>query len=144
MTFPLQQVLNQLESRLQEAGIKPTANRILLLRTLDDAATPLTLTQLETLLDTVDKSSIYRNLLLFHEHRLVHTIDTCDEGTKYALGHGHGDSGADDGHVHFHCEVCHRTFCFEDIPVPHQQLPSGFQADEYNFVISGICPDCSK
>lgn len=134
--------MDEFESRLVEAGIKPTANRILLLRTFVSADTPLTLSQLESLLDTVDKSSIYRTLLLFHEHHLVHTIDTCDEGTKYALCHHHGDSENPDEHVHFHCESCHRTFCMEEIPVPHLQLPEGFQAEESNFVISGICPDC--
>lgn len=136
--------VSNIEATLQEYGIKPTANRIVLLRALADAGTPLTLTQLETMLETMDKSSIYRSLLLFHEHRLVHTIDTCDEGTKYAIGHAHGESQPDGEHVHFHCEVCHRTFCFEGIPVPHPQLPEGFQAEETNFVVSGICPDCSK
>lgn len=50
---------------LEKKGVKPTANRILVLRALLAAARPVSLPELEELLERMDKSSIFRVLGLF-------------------------------------------------------------------------------
>lgn len=60
---------------LERKGVKPTANRILVLKALKAADRPLSLTGLEKELWTMDKSSIFRVLTLFLEHDIVHAFE---------------------------------------------------------------------
>ena len=53
------------EDILRHKGVKATPNRILVARELLRAESPLSLSQLEERLSTVDKSSIFRVLNLF-------------------------------------------------------------------------------
>ena len=50
---------------LAKRDIQPTAIRILVLRTMMQAGRSVSLLDLETMLDTVDKSTIFRTLTLF-------------------------------------------------------------------------------
>lgn len=134
-----------MEELLKEHGIRPTANRLLVLKALCEAEGPQTMTELEDRIVSIDKSNIFRALMTFREHHLVHAIDTCDEGTKYEVCHSHGDHDEkSDEHVHFHCSVCHRTFCFEEIAIPVAAFPAGFEITDINYVATGICPECAK
>ena len=69
-----------------------------------------------------------------------------DDGTgslKYALCSSDCDCEIDDLHTHFYCTHCRRTFCLRGVAVPQVGLPDGFSAETINFVIKGICADCS-
>ena len=59
---------------LQNAGIKPTAARELILRTLSESHRPLSMAEISDALETVDISVISRSLALFREHQLIHVI----------------------------------------------------------------------
>ena len=61
---------------------------------------------------------------------------------RYELCHSHSEEEDEDIHVHFYCEHCHRTFCLNEIPVPHVNLPTGYRQTAVNYMIKGICPDC--
>ena len=129
---------------MEHHGVRPTANRILIAGALSRAGRPMSMGELEDALETVDKSVISRTLFLFREQHLVHVIEDGGEGVRYELCHSHHDDHDDDTHVHFHCESCGRTFCLEDIPVPEVAVPDGFKASSVNYMIKGICPDCSR
>ena len=129
---------------LEEHGIKPTANRIVLARALTSSMQPLSLAELERRIQTIDKSNIFRGLMLFREHHLVHTIEGGNEGTKYELCHSHDHEHDDDQHPHFYCEQCHETYCLDYTEVPHVTLPEGFEATSVNLMIKGTCPHCKK
>ena len=111
-------------SLLEGHGIKPTANRLLIVKALASQHHPVSVKDLEDSLLTLDKSSIFRVLTLFREHHLVHAID--------------------DEHVHFYCERCHRTICLHDIPVPQIPVPEGYRAEGINVLVRGICERCLK
>ncbi|MCR5841999.1 MAG: transcriptional repressor [Bacteroidales bacterium] len=130
------------ESLMQAHGVKPTANRILILRALLEAGRPLSLTEIETALESVDKSIISRNLAIFREHHLLHTLSD-EDGVRYEVCHCTGDEEDDDRHVHFHCEACGRTFCLEDVPVPVVRYPDGFSVQSVDYLAHGICPECA-
>ena len=51
--------------------MRPTANRILVLRALRESAYPMSLADLENHLETLDKSSIFRVLTLLLEHDII-------------------------------------------------------------------------
>ena len=135
--------MEEFENVLSEHGIKATANRLLVLKALAECHRPVTMAELEDKIDSIDKSGIFRTLMLFKENHLLHQIDDGCEGVRYELCHAHGDID-DDRHVHFHCEVCHRTFCLEDTPIPAVTYPDGFLVETVNYMAKGICPECAK
>ena len=63
------------ECFLQGHGVKPTANRLIVVRTLAASPWPMSLAELEQRILTLDKSSVFRALTLFREHHVVHAIE---------------------------------------------------------------------
>ena len=134
---------NNYTALLEAHDIKPTANRLIVLRTLDGAGRPMSLTELENKIQTIDKSGIFRTLSLFREQHLVHVIEDGGDGVRYELCHSHDDDVDDDLHVHFYCEQCQQTYCLDHIPVPGIDLPEGFIMSSVNYMVKGICPHCA-
>ena len=85
---------------------------------------------LENLLDTVDKSTIFRTITLFLSHHLIHSIDDGSGALKYAVCGNSCSCSVEDLHSHFYCNVCHKTYCLEGIDVPIVKLPIGFSLYE--------------
>ena len=131
-------------SRLESKGIRPTANRILVMKTLMGDQNPQSLSNLERKMVSMDKSSIFRTLTLFLEHDVVHAFEDGRGVLCYELCEEKGACDHHDGHIHFYCESCQRSFCMEDIHIPSFELPEGFYPHSISFVIKGECPDCRK
>lgn len=131
------------EELLQNAGIRPSVSRLLVLRTLMRSERPLSLTEIEHILESVDKSQISRALTLFMEYDLLHRIEDGSGATRYEVCHSHDHSheGHEDSHINFYCERCGKLFCL-DTPIPQIPIPEGYAARHSTFIISGICPDC--
>ena len=72
---------------LAKREIQPTAIRILVLQAMLKAGRSVSLLDLENMLDTVDKSSIFRTITLFLSHHLIHSIDDGTGSFKYAVWH---------------------------------------------------------
>jgi Fur family ferric uptake transcriptional regulator len=133
------------EALLVAHGVKPTANRIVVAKALAEAGRPMSLSELEYKILSIDKSGVFRALTLFREHHLVHVIEDGGDGVRYELCHSHDDHRSDDDqHVHFYCESCHRTFCLTDTPIPAVSLPDDFLLYSINYMAKGICPQCRK
>ena len=131
------------ESRiLLQKGVKPTPNRILVLRELLDAGELMSFSDIDTALPTLDRSSIFRVLGLFVRHNIVHSVEGGDSVARYEVCHGDSHS-PDDMHTHFYCTQCHRTYCFEHIPVPQVSFPDGFTPESFTYMAKGICPRCA-
>lgn len=128
---------------LMEHGIRPTANRIMLVKSLAEAERPLTMMELEDRIETIDKSNIFRALTLFKEQHLVHVIEDGGDAVRYELCHSHEEENDNDVHAHFYCERCHQTFCLNDVPIPSVSLPNGYRMTTINYLVKGICPKCS-
>jgi len=133
------------EKLLASHDIKPTANRIVVARTLAAAERPMSLSELEYKILSIDKSGIFRTLSLFRENHLVHVLEDGGDGVRYELCRSHdGHHEDDDQHVHFYCERCHRTFCLSDTPIPTVTLPDGYEPLSINYMVKGLCPECSQ
>lgn len=128
---------------LAQREIQPTAIRILVLQAMMKAQQSVSLLDLENMLDTVDKSSIFRTITLFLSHHLVHSIDDGTGSFKYAVCSSSCSCDVNDLHTHFHCERCNKTFCFTNIPTPVVNLPEGFTLSSINYVLKGVCPECT-
>lgn len=135
--------IDQIAERLAAKGVRPTANRISVYRTLSDAHELMSLSDIESALDTLDKSSIFRVLGVFADHDVVHVLNDGSGSVKYELCRVEGGHSPEDMHVHFHCLGCGRTFCFEEIHVPAVELPAGFVPRSLNYTMEGYCIDCS-
>ena len=133
-----------MEHLLEKHGVKVTPNRILVARALADAGRPLSLMELETRLETLDKSAIFRTLGTFKEAHLVHVLEDAGEGVRYELCHSHHHGEDDDLHVHFYCTRCRRTFCLEDVPLPLVNAPSGYATQSLSCLLRGLCPACAR
>ncbi len=103
---------------------------------------PLTMKELEDLVDTIDKSNIFRSLSMFREQHLVHVLQDGADAVRYELCHSYDDELDNDVHPHFYCERCGKTYCMNDIPIPTVTLPKGYRISTINYLVKGICPKC--
>jgi Fur family ferric uptake transcriptional regulator len=131
------------EQVLDNAGIRLTAVRLLIWRKVRHELTDaFSLADLESLLPTVDRSTLFRTLTLLTEKHLLHEIDDGTGSQKYCVCHL-DDTRHCCGHVHLTCRKCHRTFCLQNVHIPSVPLPAGFQQEEAEYVVKGICPLCA-
>jgi Fur family ferric uptake transcriptional regulator len=135
---------DDLVKRLEARGIKPTAIRLLVLKAMVEHPQAFSLLDMESLLDTVDKSTLFRTISLFHKKLLIHSIDDGSGSIKYSVCNSHCTCSLNDLHVHFYCTQCKKTFCLEKLSVPEVQLPDGFLPQSVNFVLKGRCRHCAK
>lgn len=129
---------------LERKGVRVTSIRILVMEALTAASRPMSLSDLETVLDTVDKSSIFRSLEAFEKHHAVHSIDDGTGSVKYEVCEGEDECTVSDMHAHFYCEKCHKTYCLKEISAPVVDLPEGFEMNSVNYIVKGICRECGR
>lgn len=91
-----------------------------------------------------DRVTVYRTLQTFVEKGIVHTIPTAENSVLYALCKDCDEAHHHDDHVHFVCRNCNATICLDDIVSPKIELPQGYQAENVQVVINGICKNCSS
>lgn len=137
--------VTDIERILSAHGIHPTAARILVLQKLAGLTHPVSLTELETELETVDKSTIFRTLSVLLEHRAIHSFEDGSGLTKYEICRCESETcRVENRHIHFYCESCHRTTCIEDVKIPVVELPEGYRIETINYTVKGLCPECSR
>lgn len=132
------------EDMLQYRQIKPTAIRLLVLKAMMEHKSAFSLSDMENELDTIDKSTLSRTINLFHEKHLIHSIDDGSGSVKYSVCRNGCECSLDDLHVHFHCNKCGNTYCLKSISIPTVRIPEGFRLENVNFVMKGICANCTK
>jgi len=138
-------LIEDIEKLCEQAGVRPSPVRSLVVRELDTAPGPISAQDIENSLETVDRSSITRTLSLFLQHGLVHAVDDGSGSIKYELCRSHASHDNDsDLHAHFHCTRCGTTYCLDTVPMPIIQLSEGFIFQSANYVIKGICPKCNN
>jgi len=133
----------EIDKKLLQRNIKPTAMRELVYEVLDKNKKALSLYEIEQQFDNVERSTIFRTLKTFQDNYLIHSIDDGTGAVKYALCDEGCTCKPDDLHVHFLCNTCGQTHCLRDMPVPKMDLPDGFSYESANFVVKGICSNCS-
>ncbi|APA63128.1 MAG: transcriptional repressor [Maribacter dokdonensis] len=129
---------------LESKDIRVTAMRILIYKFLVNKDVAVTLSDMESAFVKADRTTLYRTLKKFEENGIVHQIDDGTGITKYAICVvGCNCDVEKDLHLHFHCNVCNNTICLTEHKIPHINLPSGFNAENVNLVVKGICDKCS-
>ncbi|MEE1062112.1 MAG: transcriptional repressor [Paludibacteraceae bacterium] len=127
------------EKFLKESGIRPTSTRVLIWEKINEVQFAFSLTDIEDLIPDIDRSTIFRTLVVFEEHHLLHSIADGSGAQKYCVA-----KSEEEQHVHITCNICHHTYCCKSLLVPKVEVPEGFQVIETSYVIKGICGECSK
>lgn len=131
------------EHILTDAGIRPTAIRIMVLKEIIRYEHAFTLADMEQRLTTLDRSTLFRTLTLFVTHKLLHEADNGQGSKLFCLcecSHKHQHSP----HIHFTCTTCHETYCIKEIDTSMLPRPEGYDVEEINLVLKGVCPKCKQ
>jgi Fur family ferric uptake transcriptional regulator len=132
------------EQSLMNAGIRVTANRLLIWRHVRHRFQgTFSLADLEAALPSLDRSTLFRTITLLSEAHLLHDIDDGSGSQKYCVCHV-DDTRHCLGHVHLTCRMCHRTLCLPNVKIPPVPLPEGFLPEETEYIVKGICAECAK
>lgn len=134
----------RVELMLKKAGIRSSAVRTLVMRSLLEAGRPMSTLEIEDKLQTVDRSSITRALGIFASHHIIHQISDGSGAMRYEICNDLSSVAHNDEHAHFHCKRCGLTYCLSDMPISLPELPLGFSAEYISYVIHGTCPDCGR
>ncbi len=136
--------MKHLENRLLEKQVNLTAMRLLVLDFLDKQSTAVSLTDIALSMEHTDRVTLFRTIKTFEEHGLVHRIEDGTGTTKFALCQPDCDGVKHhDLHVHFYCNVCKETYCLPKTHIPEVVLPPGYQAQERELIVKGICAACA-
>jgi len=89
---------------------------------------------------TISKATVYRNLHQLAKNNEIRQIILPDELERY--------DERTDPHYHFKCKNCEAIFDIE-IDYPEEideaiQQKYGFQVDEHEVLLKGICPKCGE
>ncbi len=132
---------------MDEAGVEPTENRVLVLTCLARRGAALTAAEiLEYVREQkrVNKVTLYRTLDLFVERGLVLRHSSGDRAFRYCLGGKR--SGA--AHCHAYCRLCGRMQCVSATGIASRLdgIPQDLLADVENVEIrlDGVCERCRK
>jgi Fur family ferric uptake transcriptional regulator len=136
--------MKELENKLEQKEVRPTAMRLLVLETLQKQKAAVSLQDLEDTFEKADRITLYRTLKTFQEKGLIHSIEDGTGATKYALCQEGCECAPEDMHVHFFCNSCEDTFCLPKFKIPEVSLPNGFVPMETNLLVKGICSNCTK
>ncbi|HIW97850.1 MAG TPA: transcriptional repressor [Candidatus Tidjanibacter gallistercoris] len=132
----------ELDDILTLHGIRPTAVRILVCKAMAGFHDTFSMNDLEEVLDSVDKSTLFRTLTLFAEHHLVHVIEDGSGSTKYCMCRNDHACSVEELHCHFYCEACHKTFCLDHTHIPAVRYPAGFEVRQVDYLLKGRCAAC--
>lgn len=132
------------EKVLKRHAIRRTNCRIDILQEFIGSSRALSQPDLERAMgESYDRVTIYRTLTLYLDKGLIHKVLDDTGAMKYALcqdtcsDHSHNHE-----HVHFKCVACGNTICIETVEVPPIKLPAGYQLQETNLLLSGVCKEC--
>ena len=144
MAIERETLKNDIENILIKAGIRPTPARILVLKALIESENPLSAQDIDSCLDTLDRSSITRTLPILTDAHLIHQFSDGSGAMKYEYCQCENhDDVHDDQHVHFHCIKCGKTECMPHLEIKVPELPEGYKANSVTFVIGGVCSSCN-
>jgi Fur family ferric uptake transcriptional regulator len=129
---------------LEQHKLRKTTMRVGVLNALlEDSDIALSNQEIESRIPDSDRVTLYRTLKTFEKSGLIHQAMDGSGSNKYALCHEECSSHEHlDNHAHFHCVLCERTICLDEIETPHVNVPQGYTIQESYLVIKGTCESC--
>jgi Fur family transcriptional regulator, ferric uptake regulator len=130
---------------LKKASLKATPLRKEVLNLISTSSHALDNQEIESKLGEVDRITLYRTLKSFEEKGIIHKVTDLSGVSKYAIcdhicldNHSHNHKA----HIHFQCDICHNTYCVENVEIPHIKVPEKFTVSGQNITLTGNCDRC--
>ncbi|MCS6955772.1 MAG: transcriptional repressor [Candidatus Calescibacterium sp.] len=124
---------------LEQNNIKPSIIRVKILEYLMKNKTHPTADEiyshLKQELPTLSKTSVYLNLNLFLQKKIIHDIKIKEEQRFDFI---------EEEHLNFYCKICKKIF---DIPLKELKIEissHGFSVEKVNIYLEGTCENCGK
>jgi Fur family ferric uptake transcriptional regulator/Fur family zinc uptake transcriptional regulator len=89
-----------------------------------------------------NRVTVYRTLLTLQSMAIVHAVQGTDGVWRYCA-HARSQERCPGNHPHFVCKQCRRMSCLLGQTMPHVEVPDGTVVEAKQFVVYGICADCS-
>lgn len=132
-------------TQLQNVGIQPTGQRIIIYKMFSHASAPLSVTSILALLheqnEPVHRATVFRTVHLFELKRLLRKVDFFEGELRYELA-------SLPHHHHAVCRTCGKIETIYDCVIHDIQKAVrrrlGFEIVEHSFEIFGICKQCKK
>ena len=128
---------------LNEYGIKPNRYRKDIWQYLEESEghpTPyMIFDHLKQKYPYMSLATVYNNLILFKEKKLVISFRGTDNSEHYEIEKG--------PHAHFICENCNKIVNLDKIEVAetgNKGVLKKYKINRSSIFLYGICPDCSK
>jgi Fur family transcriptional regulator, ferric uptake regulator len=133
--------MNQINQLLHIHHLNRTPCRIDILKALIASQVALSEKELKAKLSfDHDRSTLYRTIRTFLEAGVIHSVIIDGQDVRYAISTDY--TSPKHYHPHFHCGQCDSVVCLNDLQLQQPRVPEGFQAEDFNLVINGKCPDC--
>lgn len=139
--------MSELHNILRTHNLRRTSSRSDILSMFMEKGVALSEPEIEReMKGRCDRVTIYRTLTTFLDKGILHKVLDDSGAAKYALCaedcaessyHSHN-------HVHFKCLNCGKTTCLESVHIPKVTLPNGYELQETNMLLQGICQACSE
>jgi len=139
--------LDELRSRIRAAGLRATAPRVAVLRSLLGAKAPQSHAELSEQLapEGWDRATIYRNLIDLTEVGLVRRADLGDHVWRFET-RSEGEGHREEDHPHFLCNECGDVVCLPGEVVqikPARGAPRALRRKGIEIQIRGRCDRCA-
>lgn len=140
-----------LRRALRDAGLRATAPRLAVLRSLSSASGPVSHGEVASDLagEGWDRATVYRNLIALTTAGLLRRTDLGDHTWRFELRRAETEPGerAEEGgvHPHFLCDACGDVVCLPGGAVQvvaARGTPRAIQRRRYEVQIKGRCDRC--
>lgn len=126
-------------NKLEEKGIRPSVQRMAILRYLLEHRTHPSIdeiyNQLSEQIPTLSLTTVYNTLEQFSEKGLIKAISIDGKVIHY--------DGYTHVHAHFLCTKCRKVFDIDqNFEIPQATVPEGFTVSNTEVYYTGTCKDC--
>lgn len=131
---------------LKESGVNITGPRLIVLNAFLRHTHILDHTKLMSLCDQhVNRTTLYRTLHVFYQHRLLIKVPTPNGITRYIYRGSNPDPGATPERcVYLVCQDCGRIIDLKEVKMPDIILPRDFTPKYVDLIVNGKCKPCAR
>ncbi|SNR34307.1 MULTISPECIES: Fur family transcriptional regulator [Hymenobacter] len=136
---------DRISQTLTSHELRQTPVRRAVLQVLLDSSYALSGHEIEERIGAdTDRITLYRTLKTFEDSGLIHRVVDTSDIVRYAScsiecsAHEHFDN-----HVHFKCTNCHHIYCLNQVAIPAVTLPAKFEAKTRDYLLAGVCRECT-
>ncbi|MFD2034576.1 Fur family transcriptional regulator [Belliella marina] len=127
---------------LKEKGIRPNKNRIAVLQKLAEEGKAFSLcTMSGQMLSQMNRTTVYRTLMLFTEKKLICKIPCSDGNTLYTLQTN--DLGCINP-AQFRCKSCQKVEALPNLPEEYLNEIRDKKISFQSVILEGFCEECGS